>query len=100
MFAHPDRFIGQDLCLTSDTQSIEECRSIYRDVMGKNPPRFPMPIWMFERLGFVGKDLSMMWRWLRTATLDLNPEVARAIHPGVLRVEDWLRQHKTRSLAP
>lgn len=92
VFADPDRFVGQDLCLTSDTQSIEECRTIYRRVMGKNPPRFPMPIWMFERLGFVGRDLSIMWRWLRTATIDLKPDATYAIHPGAVSVEDWLRQ--------
>lgn len=95
VFADPDHFVGQDLKLVSDKQSIDECRSLYRAVMGKNPPRFPMPIWMFERFGFVGIDLPRMWRWLRTATFDADLEATRAIHPGALSVEEWLRKQKT-----
>lgn len=94
-FAQPDRFIGQDLKLVSDKQSIDESRAIYRAVMGKNPPRFPMPVWLFERFGFVGKDLSTMWRWLRTAIFDVDPETTRTIHPDALSVEAWLRKQKT-----
>jgi uncharacterized protein YbjT (DUF2867 family) len=94
VFADRDRFVGQDLCLTSDLQSIDECRTIYRTVMGKNPPRVPLPSWLFKRFGFVGRDLSRMWRWLRTAPIDVTPEATRAIHPGALSVKDWLRQQK------
>jgi len=94
VFTQPDQFIGQDIKLVSDNRSIDECRSLYRAVMGKNPPRFPMPAWLFERFGFVGRDLSTMWRWLRTATIDMNPETTCAIHPGALSVEAWLRQQK------
>jgi uncharacterized protein YbjT (DUF2867 family) len=94
VFADPDRFVGHDLSLTSDIQSIDECRAIYRLVMGKNPPRVPLPNWLFARFGFVGRDLSSMWRWLRTAHIDVTPEATRAIHPGAVRVTEWLRQQK------
>ena len=94
VFADPDRFVGQDLNLASDVQSIDECRTIYRKVMGKSPPRFPMPVWMFKRLGFVGKDLSIMWTWLRNATIDVYPHTTLAIHPDALSVEAWLRKQK------
>ncbi len=42
-FAEPQRFIGKDLKLASDVQSIDECRSIYRSVMGKAPGGSPCP---------------------------------------------------------
>lgn len=93
VFADPGRFVGQDLSLVSDVQSLAECRALYRAVLGKRPPRVPLPGWLFARFGFVGKDLTTMWRWLRTASIDLTPDATRALHPGALSVKNWLLQH-------
>lgn len=93
-FARPNDFIGQDLRIASDERSLDECRSLYRAVWRKNPPRFPLPAWIFARFGFIGKDLSTMWRWLRTATFDVDLEMTRSIHPEALSVESWLRRQK------
>ena len=89
-FSAPERFIGQEINLASDVQSIEECRAIWREVMGKKPSRFPMPIWLFQR--FVGTDLTTMWRWLRTGEIDFDTEPTLAIHPEALRIEAWIRR--------
>jgi uncharacterized protein YbjT (DUF2867 family) len=94
-FAEPDRFVGKELQLASDVHSLDECRTIYREVMGKNPPRFPLPVWLFERFGFVGKDLGIMWRWLRTASFDLDTETTRTIHPDALTVRAWLKKQNS-----
>jgi uncharacterized protein YbjT (DUF2867 family) len=91
-FANPERYIGQDLHLSSDIQTIDQCRSLYRDIMGRSPRRFPMPVWMFER--FVGPDLITMWRWLSTNEIDLDPQPTRAIHPQAMTVDAWLRRQK------
>jgi hypothetical protein len=93
-FAEPEGFIGKDLTLASDVKSIDECREVYREVMGKNPPRFPMPAWLFERFGFVGKDLSLMWRWLREALLDWGTGETLRLHPEALSVRSWLEKQK------
>jgi uncharacterized protein YbjT (DUF2867 family) len=95
-FSRPDQFIGQDLNLVSDVQSINQCRDIYRAVMGKNPPRFPMPAWLFKRFGFVGQDLCAMWRWLETGTVDVDPALTFSIHPGARTVEAWLREQNSK----
>lgn len=94
VFADPDRFVGNALSLASDSQSIDACRLIYQEVMGKPPQRFPLPGWLFARFGFVGRDLSAMWRWLRTASLEIDPAATRAIHPVALTVNEWLRQQR------
>jgi hypothetical protein len=94
VFAAPHQFIGHDLPLASDVQSLAQCRSIYREVMGRNPRRFPLPIWFFQRFGFVGRDLTTMWRWLRTGAVDLDTSGTRALHPNALTVRDWLRKRK------
>lgn len=93
-FAAPHSFTGRELRLASDVQSIDECREIYRELLGKQPSRFPMPVWMFERFGLVGEDLSKMWRWLRTANLDLDTTATLAIHPEALSVRSWLEKQK------
>ncbi|MCW5881895.1 MAG: hypothetical protein KIS91_13245 [Anaerolineae bacterium] len=98
-FARPDEFIGQTLTLASDLQSLDECRVIYREEMGKNPPHFPMPSWLFQRFGFVGKDLTMMWRWLGTHPLDIATTTTHRVLPEALTVRQWLGRQKA-SLLP
>jgi hypothetical protein len=90
VFASPDYFISQEINLASDVKSIDECRTIYRDVMGKQPPRFPMPIWLFKR--FVGSDLLTMWSWLRTGEINFSTETTYSVHPNALTIEAWLYQ--------
>jgi uncharacterized protein YbjT (DUF2867 family) len=63
-FANLDDYLGRDLPLAADAQSLAECQEIYRRVKGKDPSRFPIPMFLFEK--FVGKDIPNMWRWLRT----------------------------------
>lgn len=94
VFAEPNRFIGQELLLASDVQSLDECRTLYREVMGKSPPRFPMPVWVFARMGLVGQDLTTMWRWLRVEQIDLDTQPTLAIHPGARSVRAWLEQQR------
>lgn len=87
-FADPDRFVGADLRLAAEVSSLDECRDIWRQVTGKPPRRFPMPVWLFER--FVGDDRTTMWRWLQTAQIDVDPAETRAILPTALTVREWL----------
>jgi uncharacterized protein YbjT (DUF2867 family) len=97
-FAAPQQFVGKDLALASDVQSLAQCRALYQEVMGTRPPQFPMPIWLFQRFGFVGRDLTTMWRWLRTGDIDLDTAPTHAILPEALTVRAWLsRQKATRS---
>jgi uncharacterized protein YbjT (DUF2867 family) len=42
-FAEPDRFIGAELSLAADVQSIAQCRQIWIELNGRAPRRFPMP---------------------------------------------------------
>lgn len=88
VFREPDRFAGADLKLASDVRTIAECRDLWRDVFGRRPGRFPMPVWLFER--FVGKDLSTMWRWLRTNPADRDVATTRSILPTARTVHEWL----------
>lgn len=90
VFANPQRFVGQELTLASDVQSLAQCRALYREVMGSPPPAFPMPAWLFRRFGFAGQDLTAMWRWLRTGEVDLETAATQRILPNALTVRAWL----------
>jgi uncharacterized protein YbjT (DUF2867 family) len=96
-FADPERFAGKELPLAGDVKSLDECRAIYRQVMGKKPPRGPMPIWLFERFGIAGQDLTTMWRWLRTGSIDFSTDITRAIYPTAMTVQSWLEKQKSPS---
>ena len=87
-FADPGRFVGEELTLGADVQTLAECRSIYREVTGADPKTFPMPTWLLDR--FTRKDVTTMWRWLRTGDVDLDTATARAILPSALTVREWL----------
>jgi uncharacterized protein YbjT (DUF2867 family) len=87
-FANPAEFLGKDLVLSADVQSLDEYRAIYKEVKGKYPSRFPMPMFLFEK--FVGKDIPRMWRWLRTNPVNLDTSQTRQIHPEVMSVRTWL----------
>ena len=47
-----------------------------------------MPVWMFEK--FVSTDLTTMWRWLRSGTVDADPSETRKILPTASTVREWL----------
>lgn len=94
-FADPDQYIGKRLSLVSDAKSNDEARAQYTEVLGKKPPRFPMPVWLFKR--FVGDDLLIMWRWLHDNDLDFDTSQTKATHPEALTVRDWLIKQRAKS---
>ena len=96
-FADPDRFVGADIPLAGDVKSIDECRTIWAEVHGKPPRSFPMPAWIFQRIsGHAGKDLPVMWRWLRTGVVPEDTDPTRTIHPGARTVRQWVEEQRAR----
>lgn len=90
VFASPEEHVGREMKLASDVKTIDECREVYREVTGKATPRFPMPVWLFERI--VGTDLTAMWRWLRREEVDLDTGPAKAMLPKALSVREWMKR--------
>ena len=88
-FAEPERFAGSDLPLAAELRSVDECRELYREILGRRPRGFPMPVWMFERVA--SRELTAMWRWLAGAPPAGDPATLRALHPEALTVAAWLR---------
>jgi uncharacterized protein YbjT (DUF2867 family) len=89
VFADRDRWLGRELALAADVRSLAECRDLYREAVGRAPRAFPMPLWLFDR--FTRKDLTIMWRWLKTNEVDYDLGATRAILPTVMTVAEWFR---------
>ena len=80
------------MSLAGDVLSIQQCREIWREVMGRPPRRFPMPVWLFER--FTGTDETTMWKWLREHDMPFDTQPTRDIHAGARTLRDWLAHRK------
>ncbi len=91
-FADPATFVGTDMSLAGDVLSIQQCKMIWREVMGRPPRRFPMPVWLFER--FTGTDETTMWKWLRENDMPFDTKPTRDIHPSARTLRDWLAHRK------
>lgn len=89
-FGDPASYVGADVALAADLRTLGECRAIWRRETGRNPRRFPMPVWLFER--FVGPDLTRMWRWLAIHDVDVDPAETRAHCPDAVTVEQFIRR--------
>jgi uncharacterized protein YbjT (DUF2867 family) len=92
VFADRDAWLGRELALAADVRSLAECRSLYREIVGRSPRALPIPLWLFDR--FTRKDLTVMWRWLRTNPVEYNLADTRAILPTVMTVPEWLRRSR------
>jgi uncharacterized protein YbjT (DUF2867 family) len=96
VFARPESYVGKSLVLVADVKSLAECRQMYREVMGKPPSTFPLPVWLFDR--FTRGDVTAIWRWVKTGEFPVDTAPTRAIHPTALTVREWMvRQRDQRS---
>jgi hypothetical protein len=75
--------------LAADAQSLAELRQIYKEVRGRYPPRFPMPLFLIKK--FVGQDILNMWSWLRANPVSLQTDPTYQVHPQAMTVRTWLR---------
>jgi uncharacterized protein YbjT (DUF2867 family) len=86
-FADRDRFVGQEIPLAGDVATLGDCRQMWAE-RGVKPRGFPMPVWLFERVA--GKDLPIMWRWLRDEEVPLDTGPTHAIHPEARTIRTWM----------
>ena len=94
-FAQPYQFVGRQIPLAADIKTLDDSRAVWTDVFGKPPSKFPMPVFMFERIaGHAGRDLPKMWRWLRTNEIPEDTTPTHEIHPAALTLRQWLEQKK------
>jgi uncharacterized protein YbjT (DUF2867 family) len=95
VFNDPQKYIGQDIKLASDLQTINEVRALYQEALGRKAPHFPMPEFMFRL--FTGDDLIIMWKYLRTANYNwFTTDATLAILPEAQTVRTWMAKQKSK----
>lgn len=87
-FADPQRFIGQAIDLAGDELTLAELREIYGRVAGRRAPVLPIPA---SLLGVFDRDMSAMFKWLRTAGFTADASALRQVLPSLKRFEEGLR---------
>lgn len=97
IFAQPDVWIGRDVNLIGDVQSIRACRNLFKQVTGRRPFGVPLPAALFNRMA--GPELMQMWRWTVGWSTAEGPErlqadlvASRLACPTPHSVESWLRE--------
>lgn len=89
----PLRFIGDGLELAGDELTIPDIIATIKRVTGRRfVPRIPVPAGLTKRMGDPGKMIT----WIADDGYRADIPALRAIHPGMLTFEDWLRQHGSR----
>lgn len=74
IFGQPEQYIGRRLKIVGEWKTLGECRHLYKEIAGKNPPRWPMPVWVLRRMQ---PELVKMWEWFRT----LDDSYAQTLEP-------------------
>lgn len=90
MFADPDTYIGKRLKPVGEWKSLGECEQIYREIAGRKPPRWPMPVWMLRKMQ---PELVKMWEWMRDdVTLETTMlEPVASVYTKATRVRSFLQ---------
>lgn len=94
IFSQPDRYINKRLKVVGEWKTLRECKQTYKAVAGKNPPRWPMPVWILRR---IQPELVEMWEWMRTIdeneTSTLQP--IGSVYTNVTDVKTFLQHALT-----
>ena len=93
----PDRWIGEDVALFGDIQTLGQARDLHAEAFGRKPRSLPLPLWLISRLA--GKELVDMWHWMvewidamGREGLQARHERARALVPSFTDMRSWYRR--------
>lgn len=103
-FENPGTYIGRHLDLAGDCLTGPQIADVFARVCGL-PARFrQVPI---ERLRAFDPEVARMFEWMDTRapeesnlSQEAGPERLRAVHPGLMTLETWLRATQWRPEPP
>jgi uncharacterized protein YbjT (DUF2867 family) len=100
VFGNRDAFVGRTIPIAGEVRSLDDARATWIEVFGKPPRRFPMPVWLFKRIaGNGGKDLPLMWSWLRANEIPDATGATHELHPAALTLRQWMERKKASAAA-
>ena len=92
VFEDPDNWIGRDINLVSDQETLRGCQSVYKATRGKKPFGLPVPLLLFNKM--VGSEFEVMWRWMVEWIDEDNVasmvDASRLVNSELHTIENWL----------
>lgn len=90
-FTHPREYIGAYIELAGDELSMLEIAETFSRVMGR-PVQFTGSAENIERLRGFSEELSLIFGWFEKEGFQAFIPALRALHPGLLTLEAYLRR--------
>jgi uncharacterized protein YbjT (DUF2867 family) len=88
-FDRPGEFIGKALEIAGDELTMLETAAAFSRILGRPVGFVEMPI---ERVRQASEDYAIMLEWFARAGYKADISALRAMHPGLMTFEQWLRK--------
>src|SRR5829696_4008349 len=90
-FENPDRWIGREVDLAGDEQSMTEIAETFSRVIGREVSYYQVPWDQFEEQ--VGEEVTLNSRWMNDVGYEADIAALRQEYPELTTFERYLRSH-------
>ena len=90
-FENPDRWIGREVDLAGDEQSMTEIADTFSRVIGREVSYYQVPWDQFEEQ--VGEEVTLNSRWMNDVGYEADIAALRQEYPELTSFESYLRSH-------
>jgi uncharacterized protein YbjT (DUF2867 family) len=90
-FENPDRWIGREVDLAGDEQTMPEIAETFGHVIGREVSYYQVPWDQFEEQ--MGKEFTVNYRWFNDVGYEANIAALRQEYPELTTFERYLRSH-------
>ncbi len=90
-FEHPNEWIGREVDLAGDEQTMPEIAETFGRIIGKEISYYQVPWDQFEEQ--MGEEGAVMYRWFNEVGYEANIAALRQAYPELTTFEQYLRSH-------
>jgi uncharacterized protein YbjT (DUF2867 family) len=90
-FENPDRWIGREVDLAGDEQSMTEIADTFSRVIGREVSYYQVPWDQFEEQ--IGEEGTLNFRWINDVGYEADIAALRQEYPELTTFERYLRTH-------
>jgi uncharacterized protein YbjT (DUF2867 family) len=90
-FENPDRWIGREVDLAGDEQSMTEIAATFSRVIGREVSYYQVPWDQFEEQ--MGEEATLNFRWINDVGYEADIAALRQEYPELTTFERYLRSH-------
>ena len=90
-FEHPDEWIGREVDIAGDEQTMPEIAETFGRVIGSEVDYYQVPWDQFEEQ--MGEEFAVMYRWFNDVGYEADTDALMREHPDLTTFERYLRSH-------